>query len=52
MLLNTYKKLSTYEQGLLKCAAVLGIIFTRQMLRMMIPNFSNFHTTKGGNEIS
>ncbi|XP_048515546.1 adenylate cyclase type 10-like [Athalia rosae] len=46
MMKNTLTKLSPYEQGLLKCAAILGVTFTRYMLQMIMPNYSNFHTTK------
>lgn len=47
IMMSTYTNLSTYEQGLLKCAAILGVFFTRHMLQSMMHNFSNFHTTRG-----
>lgn len=45
--LEIYARLSAYEQDIVKCASVLGKVFARSMLEMMIPNHQSLKTATG-----
>lgn len=44
--------LTSYEQSVLRSAAVLGDIFTRETLENVVPNSIDFHTARGKNLIT
>ncbi|OXU27559.1 hypothetical protein TSAR_016895 [Trichomalopsis sarcophagae] len=43
--LEIYARLSAYEQDIVECASVLGKVFARSMLEMIIPNHQSLRTT-------
>ncbi|XP_031780174.1 adenylate cyclase type 10-like isoform X2 [Nasonia vitripennis] len=42
--LEIYARLSAYEQDIVECASVLGKVFARSMLEMIIPNHQSLRT--------
>lgn len=47
-----FHKLTSYEQSVLRSAAVLGDIFTRETLENVTPNSMDFHTARSKNFIT